>query len=424
METMKRYGETRLSRAPRGLFMAPVTLLFLVALSACDGLLDVDNESDILDLDLNSVEAIAPIVNGVAGDFGNFHSALALAVGQAAFELWHTGSHGHDRETDDGFLKRPSSDGNNGFNRLSLTYWTATDAQRRINEAFSDGGSREEMAEVLVWGAFTLLFMGENYCSAAFDGGVELQATAVLQMAEADFTQAIQVATSAGATDWLVRATAGRARARLMLGDYAGVLTDAGAIPADFRWDYNYSNNSGRENNDIPGHTRDELRRETGVHPKFFEDARYLSDPRTPMVDWGADAVGPDAIRRWVEQDKYRKRESDMPISTWQEVRLMEAEAEIGLMNLGSAVALIDAVRASAGLAPYAGAVTQAEVLAQLQYERSAELWLQGHALNDLRRFNDPSLDVPPGRGGGLVRDKCWELGEDEFQTNSNLGGG
>jgi hypothetical protein len=404
--------------------MAPVTLLFLVALSACDGLLDVDNESDLLDLDLNSVEAIGPVVNGVAGDFGNFHSALALAVGQAAFELWHTGSHGHDRETDEGFLKRPSSDGNNGFNRLSLTYWTATDAQRRINEAFSDGGSREEMAEVLVWGAFTLLFMGENFCSASFEGGVEVQATAVLQKAEADFTQAIQVATSAGATEWRVRATAGRVRARLMLGDYAGVLTDAADIPADFRWDYNYSNNSSRENNDIPGHTRDEIRRETGIHPKFFEDARYLSDPRTPMVFWGEDAVGPDAIRRWVEQDKYRKRESDMPISTWQEVSLMEAEAEIGLMNLGSAVALIDAVRASAELAPYAGAVTQTEVLAQLQYERSAELWLQGHALNDLRRFNDPSLDVPPGRGGGLVRDDCWELGEDEFQINSNLGGG
>jgi hypothetical protein len=420
---MKRHRVTNWERALKALVVLPVTLLFIAALSACSGLLDVENESDLLDEDLNTEAAIGPVVNGVAGDFGEFYSSLALAVGQAAFELWHTGSHGHDRETDEGFMRRPSSDGNGGYNRGSRAYWVATDAQRRILEAYPDGGSREEMAEVLVWGGFTLLLLGENWCGATFDGGPEVQPNVVLGMAEDDFTRAIEIATAAGATEWRQRATAGRARARLMLGNHSGAIADAAGIPAGFRWDYNYSNNSGRENNDVPGHTRDELRRETGVHPKFFEDDRYWNDPRTPMNDWGPDAVGPDAIRRWVEQDKYPKRESDMPITTWQEARLMEAEAEIRTGDLGVAVDLINEVRASWELDPYTGAMTEDAVMTQLRYERSAELWIQAHALNDLRRFNDPSLDVPPGRGGGLVRDRCWEVGEDEYQINANLSG-
>jgi hypothetical protein len=91
--------------------------------------------------------------------------------------------------------------------------------------------------------------------------------------------------------------------------------------------------------------------------------------------------------------------------------------------NPDRAVTLIDAVRTSWGLDPYSGAMTEDAVMEQIRFERSAELWIQGHALRDLRRFDDPSLDVPPGRGGGLVRDRCWEIGEDEYQTNANLSG-
>jgi len=419
---MKRYSSS--ARTTTGLAFRLAMATCFAALSAgCGGLLDVDNESDILDQDLNTEAAIAPVVNGVAGDFGNMYSNLALAVGQAAFELWHTGSHGHDRETDEGFLRRPSSDGNSGYNNGSLAYWTATDARRRIREAFDDADMREDMAQVMVWGGFTLHLLADNWCQVTFDAGPPVQPDAVLQRAADDFDQAMQVAIAAGSEEWRLRAVAGRIRARLFLGDYTGVIADGAEIPDGFRFDYNYSSNSAREYNDVPGHTRDELRRESGVHPKFFEDDRYWNDPRTPMIDWGPDAVGPDAIRLWVEQDKYPARDSDMPISTWQEVRLMEAEAEIQLGNLTRAVDLINAVRDSWGLAPYAGAVTEDEVMTQLRYERSAELWIQGHALRDLRRFDDPSLEVPPGRGGGLERDKCWEIGEDEYQTNSNLGG-
>jgi len=399
--------------------------LAVLLVAGCGDLLDVDNESDILDEDLNTPDAIAPVVTGVAGDFGAFYSQTAHNVGLAAFELWHTGSHGDDRETDEGFMRRPSSQGNGGYNSASRAYWVATDAQRRIREAFPDDAeSREEMAQVVVWGGFTLLMAADNWCAFTFDAGPAVTPAEVYERAEADFTRALDIATAANSPTWQLRALAGRARARLFLGNDAGAIADAMEIPVGFEFDYNYSANDSREYNHYAGHTRDKYRREVGVHPRFFEDPARHADPRTPMIDWGEDAVGPDAIRRWVEQDKYPEYETDMSVSSWREVRLIEAEAELNRGNLQRAVALMNEVRTAAGLDPYGAPGTADEVLDQLRWERSAELWLQGQTLLDLRRFNDPLLDVPPGRGGGGVRDRCWEIGEDEYQTNPNLSGG
>lgn len=399
-------------------------LLVMTFLAAgCDGFLDVDNESDILDQDLNTPDAVAPVVAGVAGDFGAMYSQTASAVAIAAFELWHTGSFPSSRQTDDGYLRRPSSDGNSGYNALSRAYWVSQDAQRRLQEAFgADAERRAEMAEVIVWGGFVLHFLADNWCSATFNAGPEVSPEEVRAMAEADFTRAIEIATVANAPEWRTRAFAGRARARLFLGDPAGAIQDAAQVPDGFVFVTRHSHNSSREYNYYAGFTRDRYRREAGVHPHFFENETYWNDPRTPMRDWGENAVGPDAIRRWVEQEKYIDRDSDMNVSSWQEVRLIEAEAEIRLGNLGRAVELIDRVRAAAQLDPYDGPLTEEAVIAQLRYERSAELWLQGQALFDARRFNDPRLDGVPGQGSGGPRDRCFEIGQREYETNPNLG--
>jgi len=93
---------------------------------------------------------------------------------------------------------------------------------------------------------------------------------------------------------------------------------------------------------------------------------------------------------------------------------LIEAEAEIRLNNPTRAVTLINLVRAAANLPAYTGPATQQAVLDQLIYERSAELWLQAQSLNDWRRFNLTFTPQP--------RDKCFEIGQSEWETNPNLG--
>ena len=107
---------------------------------------------------------------------------------------------------------------------------------------------------------------------------------------------------------------------------------------------------------------------------------------------------------------KYPQRDTPIPISTWQEARLIEAEAELRLGNGARAVELINQVRAAANLAAYTGPSSQTEVLAQLRYERSAELWLQAQSVGDLRRFNDSYLAAP--------HDNCFEIGQREWDAN------
>ena len=390
-----------------------VLTLSAFALSACSGLLDVANEQQILEQDLDQEAALAPVVNGVAGDWALMYTGAINIIGLVSFELIHTGSFPSWRSVETGLMDR-TSNGNGVYNNLSRAIWVADDAARRIDEAFGGGGGMVEPAQVRTWAGLAKVMMGDNFCEGTLNGGPAMPPAEFYQLAEQDFTEAMSRASAAGTPDWAMRAQVGRARTRLMLGDYAGALSDAKAIQAGYRFEAVYSQNSGRENNSVASLTRTLTRREAGVHPTFYDDPRFIADPRTPFIDRGPNETGPDPTRKYVEQEKYKFRDSPIPISTWQEARLVEAEAEIAVGSLDRAVALINEVRLFVGLDAYDGEMSRPAVMDQLMYERSAELWLQGHRLNDLRRANDPSL---------AGRDICFEIGIDEWESNPNLGG-
>ena len=390
-----------------------VLALSAFALSACSGLLDVENESQILEQDLDQEAALDPVVNGVAGDWAAMYTGAINIIGLVSFELIHTGSFPSWRSVETGLMDR-TSNGNGVYNNMARAIWVADDAARRIDEAFAGGGGMEEPAQVRVWAGLAKVMMGDNFCEGTINGGPAMPPNEFYQRAEQDFTEAMSLASAAGAPDWAMRAQIGRARARLMLGDHAGALSDAKAIQAGYGFNAIYSTNSGREQNSVATLTRTLTRREAGVHSTFYDDPRFIADPRTPFIDRGPNETGPDPTRKYVEQEKYEFQDSPIPISTWQEARLMEAEAEVNIGSLERAVELINEVRMFVALPPYDGAMSRPAVLGQLMYERSAELWLQGHRLNDLRRINDPSL---------AGRDVCFEIGIDEWESNPNLGG-
>ena len=197
---------------------------------------------------------------------------------------------------------------------------------------------------------------------------------------------------------------------RLLLKNYSGARDDAKLIPGTFRFNAIYSSNSTRENNSVATLTTTLIRREAGVNPRIYKTATYKTDPRTPFRDKGDTAKGPDPIRQFVEQLKYPQRDTPIPISSWQEARLIEAEAELSLANPARAVELINQVRAVVNLPAYTGSITQPAVLAQLRFERSAELWLQAQSVADLRRFTDPYLSG--------AHDTCFEIGQREWDAN------
>lgn len=383
-----------------------------LALGGCKGVLEVSNEQDILDKNLDNPDAVVPIMNGVIGDFALAYANAIDIVGLFGQELQHTGSFPTWREVETGIGTRPSGTGDQVYQNVSRAIWVADTAAVRFRKFLPDAEKRFELATVLMWGGFAHFMLADNFCELTFHGGPAVTPKQGYERARTVFNDAVTVATAANRVDVLRGALGGRARAKLMLGDYAGARDDARQVPQGFRLMALYGNNT-RENNAVATLTTTLIRREAGVHPRFYNDARFKTDPRTPFRDKGDTAKGPDPTRKFVEQLKYPARDTPIPVFTWQEARLIEAEAELMLGNPAAAVTLINQVRAAANLPPYTGGATAAEVRSQLVYERQAELWLQAQGLVDWRRFSLVFATQP--------RDKCFEIGQLEFDTNPNL---
>ena len=383
-----------------------------LTIASCSDLLSVKNEQDILDTNLDSPDAVAPIMNGTAGDFALAYANAVDIIGLFGKELIHTGSFPTWREVEDGIGTRPSGTGDQVYQNASRAIWVADTAAVRIRKALPDAETRFELATALVWGGFAHFLLADNYCQMTFHGGPAVTPKQAYERARAVFDDALTVATAANRTDLRNAALGGRARVKLMLGDYAGARDDAKQITQGFVFRALYGQNA-RENNAVATNTTTTIRREAGVNPRFYNDARFKTDPRTSFRDNGDTAKGPDPTRKFVEQLKYPARDTPIPVFTWQEARLIEAETEIRIGDLNRAVTLINQVRAAAGLPAYGGAVTQQALLDQLVFERAAELWLQAQSLSDWRRF---SLQFNP-----QPRDKCFEIGQLEWDTNPNL---
>jgi len=389
-------------------------LSLALTLGACKDILEVSNEQDILDQNLDSPEAVTPLMNGVIGDYALAYAYSIDIVGLFGQELIHTGSFPTWREVESGIGTRPSAEANTVYRNASRAVWVADTAAVRFRKALPDAEKRFELATVLVWGGFAHFQLADNFCEVTFHGGPPVTPKAAYERARGIFDDALTVATAANRAELRSAALGGRARVKLMLGDFAGARADAQQVPVGFVLRALYGNNT-RENNAVAINATTLIRREAGVNPRFYKgDPRYKTDPRTSFRDKGDTAKGPDPTRQFVEQLKYPARDTPIPVFTWQEARLIEAEAEIRLNNPTRAVTLINLVRAAANLPAYTGPATQQAVLDQLIYERSAELWLQAQSLNDWRRFNLTFTPQP--------RDKCFEIGQSEWETNPNLG--
>jgi hypothetical protein len=392
--------------------LATIATAFAFVASGCKGVLEVSNEQEILDENLNNPDAVLPIMNGVIGDYALAYANAIDIIGLFGQELQHTGSFPTWREVENGIGTRPSSTGDQVYQNVSRAIWVADTAAVRFRKFLPDAEKRFELATVRRWGGFAHFMLADNFCEMTFHGGPAVPPNQGYERAKGEFDDAVKVATAANRADVLRGSLGGRARVKLMLGDYAGARDDARQVPQGFRLMALYGNNT-RENNGVAINTTTLIRREAGVHPRMYNDARFKADPRTSFRDKGDTAKGPDPTRKFVEQLKYPLRDSPIPVFTWQEARLIEAEAELMLGSPSAAVTLINQVRAASNIPAYTGSTAAADVRAQLIYERQAELWLQAQSLVDWRRFNQQFTPQP--------RDRCFEIGQLEFDTNPNL---
>ena len=378
-------------------------LLVAAVVAACspNDLLDVD-DIDILDPStLNTKEALPTLLAGTlsafqlaysgGGDLSNGgHEGMVNMSGLLADEYIHAETFPDRQSVDVRNIAAGNGSVKGVFFDLSQARALADLTSNRYNQ-FDPGVDGH--SEALSLAGFSYLLFAEHYCSGVpfstltDDGLVYGQPQTrdeILAIALAKFDSALTFAVTNENEDLANLAAVGRGRVLLNQGQYAQAAAAVTTVPTSFVYSIEASSNSTRQNNGIwnytvnfPGFSVPEQEGGAGLP---FQSA---NDPRVPYFDTGD--VGFDGETPYVQQEKYPEKETETPLASGVEARLIEAEA--GLQSSGAGMQQLNALRQLAGLPTLADPGSLAGRIDLLMRERGFWLYLTGHRLGDLRRL-------------------------------------
>ncbi|MGH7527140.1 MAG: RagB/SusD family nutrient uptake outer membrane protein [Gemmatimonadales bacterium] len=406
--------------------------MLCLTLAACGDITSLDQEapSRVPTRDLEKPENATLLVLGAVGDF---ECALAnyvvagglvadeLANANLAQEVWD-----YDRRTilptNDIYSTNTCDDGVATVYTVLSTARYSADNVLRLLDGWTDEqvpGRTGLIATAATYAGYSLVLLGEGMCSAAIDVGPELTPAQILTEAEARFTRAIDAATTAGDAQLVNAALLGRARARQGLGNTPGAGADAALIPAGFVFQATYSGARLRRENLIFTLV---TRNGDFTVDLPFRDLTFggVPDPRVIVIDAGITGTNGAPI---FQPAKYPSIDSPIAVAKWEQAQLIVAEAAIATGDVAGAVDIINTLHANAGIPPYGGG-TPAEVMTQIIEERSRELFLEGHRLGDIIRYDLPLYPAPGApfsEGGGFGTQVCFPLPAVERNNNPNI---
>jgi starch-binding outer membrane protein, SusD/RagB family len=429
---------------------APAGILMLAAtLGACDALdraLEVETPALIDANDMNHPQNAGLLVSGAIGDFDCAFGAYIVNSGLLGNELRDASVTAARFSLDARTIDDSSPYGTNGctgnppgnYTPLAVAMWTSNDALRKL-EGWSDAevapanaagpaaaAFRSSLiAQAAAYSGYSHVLMGEGFCSAVItELGPEVQAAAAFEAAVARFTQAIAAATAANNADIRNMALLGRARAQLNLNRPAAAAADARAVLASsprYVRNATASAASARRWNRVA----DEFfGGRITIDPSYYDlTVGGVPDTRVRVINTNTNghdgATRVHVVAKFGESRSADHRTRPLPIASWREAQLIIAEAEGGQ----EAVDRINVLRAFHNLPAYTGG-TAAQILQQVIQERARELYLEGHHLNDLRRFNiasTPAAGTSYRQGGSYGDVRCFPLPAVEKNNNPNF---
>lgn len=415
--------DSRLSRLVRKSAIMAVAG-FSLGLAACD--FDVINPGPVEDRFLDNSDAHSAVVAGTWRMFADGMDNVALtggAVSRETFGSGSTGSFGVSSFQQQGIIFY--DDDHVDWTEQQRARWMAEDAFRRFSEVedVADVNSYGPAAEVALIAGYANRLLGENYCQAIIDGGEAQPRTVFLTRAEEWFTRAMAIGQAAGESKIATAAQAGRASVRMDLGNWAGAVSDANAIPAGFAYQAEYNAIDSEQFNRLYWAGAGQPYRSFSAWNTQWED--YYSETGDPRVSWkwrlrsnpsqefdGTEppasyaeagtgdaavsivkAVLPDERVPHFTQTKYPREASNINLSTKWEMNLIVAENHLRNGDFASAVTLMNLRRADLGLDALAPASLE-EAWTLFKRERGAELWLEARRMWDLSRWK---ADNTPG---------------------------
>ena len=434
-------------RWTRGATARAAVLLALAAtvgsLAACDPdeLLNVDSPSRIPAVVLETPANAELMVNSAIADFECAAGAYFVVSGLIGEEL-KDGLQTADRYPYDQRSLTPADRRYQAFDCQSIgtylplqTARASSDRVQRYLEGWSDAevapfNRNSGIAAMALIGGYSRIYLGEGFCSMAISSvfgseityGGEISRDSVFKQAETKFTQAIAAATAPGDSLRRRAALLGRARARLNLRNFAGAKADAALIPAGFVYNATASATNTRRENRIWAQNNPNTDA-TLVDPLYVN----RNDPRivvTPPPSNGDSTV--TGVRRF-RQTKFPTASTPFPIARYEEAQLILAEAELELNNVAQAVIHLNNVRARGNQGPLVS-VDPATIRAAIIEERRRELFLEGHHLGDIVRYNialQPAAGTPY-HGSGTYGTRtgttaCMPLPNNERLNNPNV---
>lgn len=285
------------------------------------------------------------------------------------------------------------------------------------------------IATAYVYAGYSILLLGEAMCSAAINMGPGLTPAQLFAEADIRFDSAVVYAaavTPNTAADVALGyfARIGRARTALNLADYTGAATDAAAVPSTFAT-INTSNDAinARNQNTIFYHINNSSF--STVDPSYRNlTLGGLADPRVALTDQNRNGTAPGS-RIWTA-NKYPALNTPMPIAKYAEAQLILAETNARANNFAAAATAINNARNTrAGMPQYVYAgETQAQVLAQIVEERRREFFLEGHRLQDFKRFGltlSPAAGTLDAANQAYGNQVCFPLPDVERVNNPNI---
>jgi len=402
--------------------------------SACDRLLSVESGTQIIASQLTNPDQAQLLVNSAMSALECAMPYYVLAGGLIGNELADAALANAMTDYD----RRSSNAANSQYQFItcqdaataigvyppvSTARWQADQVLQAL-EGWSDAEVPNRLgliATTAAYSGYSLVLLGEAFCSAAIDLGPELTKAQIFDLAEQRLTRAIDAAGTDNARASIRNmALVGRARVRLNLGGakLPGAVADAQQVPAGFARTTTHSSASPRRENRV--YVFNGRQRWVSVDGPYRNlTFNGVPDPRVRVVD--AAAKGEDAVTPLWMQTKYPAASTPIPFARHAEAQLIIAEVVGGQQAVG----IINALHTAAALPPF-NSSDPAAIRAQVIDERKREFFLEGQHLGDIQRYNLPlfpstGTPYPPKAGGVYGNQVCLPLPDVERKNNPNI---
>jgi hypothetical protein len=435
------------------------TGLTLGGCSSIDELLEAENPAEIREDQLDDETLASVLANSVLGSLTSFYATGDNNIIWMGSMITDESVSGINWETEARISQRilPYDAGaaNGMFRGLSRFRFLGDSVSGRLRNLLETPDKDRRMAITLAFTGYAYTLMAEYMCEATINVGSKLYTPVELaQLAIPKFEEAITVATAVGASADDVKnlARTGLARAALLAGDKAKVMSAAAQVPYAYNWWVEYLN--GTVSNSMTARVTG-ANHSLGVHPRWLPGtfnttlaASAVTDPRvqfnrTPRK--GHNQLTPLYTPfQPLSYSKYNgatvatggapvlfDNDTDVKLASGLEAmhHYYEAAGPTGTGPRGTTLEFVNERR----LVGKQTAVTLAgnELMAELRTQRFKDLWLGGFRLGDLRRYeaqgiNDPMHTFPTGihantEWGPYGDAKCWPLPIAEYIGNPNI---